>query len=39
MNRFTLVAALVAGSLPFTVGCATKNYVRNEDHSDDKQGQ
>ena len=30
MNRFTLVAALVAGSLPFTVGCATKNYVRNE---------
>ena len=30
MNRFTLVAALVAGSLPFSVGCATKNYVRNE---------
>ena len=30
MNRFTLIAALVAGSLPFTVGCATKNYVRNE---------
>jgi outer membrane protein OmpA-like peptidoglycan-associated protein len=30
MNRFTLVAALVAGSLPFTVGCATKKYVRNE---------
>src|ERR1017187_400800 len=24
------IAALVAGSLPFTVGCATKNYVRNE---------
>jgi OmpA-OmpF porin, OOP family len=30
MNRFTIVASLVAGSLPFTVGCATKNYVRNE---------
>jgi OOP family OmpA-OmpF porin len=30
MNRFTLIAALAAGSLPFTVGCATKNYVRNE---------
>jgi OOP family OmpA-OmpF porin len=30
MNRFTLVAALVAGSLPFTVGSATKNNVRNE---------
>ena len=30
MNRFTLLAALVAGSLPFTVGCATKKYVRNE---------
>jgi outer membrane protein OmpA-like peptidoglycan-associated protein len=30
MNRFTLVAALVAGSLSFTVGCATKKYVRNE---------
>ena len=30
MNRFTLVAALVAGSLPLTVGCATKKYVRNE---------
>ena len=29
MNRFTLVAALVAGSLPFTVSCATKTYVRN----------
>ena len=29
MNRFA-VLALVAGSLPFTVGCATKNYVRNE---------
>jgi outer membrane protein OmpA-like peptidoglycan-associated protein len=30
MNRFTALAVLVAGSLPFTVGCATKNYVRNE---------
>ena len=30
MNRFTLVAALVAGSLSFTVGCATKKYTRNE---------
>jgi outer membrane protein OmpA-like peptidoglycan-associated protein len=30
MNRFAVLAALVAGSLPFTVGCATKNYVRNE---------
>ncbi len=30
MTRFSLVAGLVAGSLPFTVGCATKNYVRNE---------
>ena len=30
MNRFTLLAVLVAGSLPFTVGCATKKYVRNE---------
>jgi OmpA-OmpF porin, OOP family len=30
MNQFTLVAALVACSLPFSVGCATKNYVRNE---------
>jgi outer membrane protein OmpA-like peptidoglycan-associated protein len=30
MNRFSLAAALVVCSLPFTVGCATKNYVRNE---------
>ena len=30
MNRFSLLAVLVAGSLPFTVGCATKKYVRNE---------
>jgi len=30
MNRFTALAVLVAGTLPFTVGCATKNYVRNQ---------
>jgi OmpA-OmpF porin, OOP family len=30
MNRFSVVAVLVVGSLPFTVGCATKKYVRNE---------
>jgi OOP family OmpA-OmpF porin len=30
MNRFSVLAVLVAGSLPFTVGCATKKYVRNE---------
>ena len=30
MNRFSIMAALVAVSLPFTVGCATKSYVRNE---------
>jgi OmpA-OmpF porin, OOP family len=30
MNRFSVLAVLVAGSLPFTVGCATKNYVRNQ---------
>ncbi len=30
MNRFSLLAALVAASLPFTVGCTTKNYVRSE---------
>jgi OOP family OmpA-OmpF porin len=29
MNRFSVLAALVAGSL-LTVGCATKNYVRNQ---------
>ena len=29
MNRISLVALMVAGSLPFTVGCATKKYVRN----------
>ena len=30
MNRFSVIAVLVAGSLPFTVGCATKNYVRSQ---------
>ena len=30
MNRFSAAAVLVAGSLPFTVGCATKNYVRTQ---------
>lgn len=30
MNRFSVLAVLVAGSLPLTVGCATKNYVRNQ---------
>jgi OmpA-OmpF porin, OOP family len=30
MNRFSALAALAAISLPFTVGCTTKNYVRNE---------
>jgi len=30
MNRFTAIAVLVAGTLPLTVGCATKNYVRNQ---------
>ena len=30
MNRFSVLAVLVAGSVPFTVGCATKNYVRNQ---------
>ena len=30
MNRYSVLAVLVAGSLPFTVGCATKKYVRNE---------
>ncbi len=30
MNRITLLAVLVAGSLPFSVGCASKKYVRNE---------
>ncbi len=30
MNRFSVMAVMVAGTLPFTVGCATKKYVRNE---------
>jgi outer membrane protein OmpA-like peptidoglycan-associated protein len=30
MNRFYLPAALVFASMPFTVGCATKSYVRNQ---------
>ncbi len=30
MNRFSALAVLVAASLPFTAGCASKNYVRNE---------
>jgi outer membrane protein OmpA-like peptidoglycan-associated protein len=29
MNRISLVALMVVGTLPFTVGCATKKYVRN----------
>jgi len=30
MNRFYALAILVAGTLPLSVGCASKNYVRNE---------
>jgi OmpA-OmpF porin, OOP family len=30
MDRFPILAGLVIGSLFFTVGCATKNYVRSE---------
>ncbi len=30
MNRFSVLAVLVASSLPFTVGCTTKSYVRNQ---------
>src|SRR5215472_9355372 len=30
MNRFSVIAVLVAGSLPLTVGCATKNYVKGQ---------
>jgi outer membrane protein OmpA-like peptidoglycan-associated protein len=30
MNRFVVAATLVAVSLPFSVGCASKKYVRNE---------
>jgi OmpA-OmpF porin, OOP family len=29
MNRLSILAVLLAGSL-LTVGCATKNYVRNQ---------
>lgn len=31
MNRISMVAVLIAGTMPFTVGCATKKYVRNQD--------
>jgi OmpA-OmpF porin, OOP family len=30
MNRYSVLAVLVAGSLPLTVGCSTKKYVRNQ---------
>ncbi len=30
MNRITVLAVLVAGSLPFALGCASKKYVRNQ---------
>jgi OmpA-OmpF porin, OOP family len=30
MNRISVVALLVAGTLPFSVGCASKKYVRNQ---------
>lgn len=30
MNRLSAVAVIVAGTLPFTVGCASKKYVRNQ---------
>jgi outer membrane protein OmpA-like peptidoglycan-associated protein len=30
MKPFSVLAGLVIGSLPFTVGCATKKYVRSE---------
>ncbi|MGH9523432.1 MAG: OmpA family protein [Terriglobales bacterium] len=30
MNRIAVVALTVATTLPFTVGCATKKYVRNQ---------
>jgi OOP family OmpA-OmpF porin len=30
MNRISMVAVLIAGTMPFTVGCATKKYTRNE---------
>ena len=36
MNRFSALAVLVAAAC-LTVGCATKNYVRNADHSGHQQ--
>ena len=30
MNRITLVAVVIAGTMPFTVGCATKKYSREQ---------
>jgi OmpA-OmpF porin, OOP family len=30
MNRLSIYALVLAASLPFSVGCATKKYVRNE---------
>lgn len=30
MNRISMVAVLIAGTMLFTVGCATKKYARNE---------
>jgi OmpA-OmpF porin, OOP family len=30
MNRYTALAVLISGTLPLTVGCATKKYVRNQ---------
>lgn len=30
MNRFSALLVLVAATLPLTVGCASKSYVRNE---------
>lgn len=30
MNRISMVAVLIAGTMPFMVGCATKKYTRNE---------
>ena len=30
MNRISMVAVLIAGVMPFTVGCATKKYTREQ---------
>jgi OmpA-OmpF porin, OOP family len=30
MNRFSVLTLLVVGSLPFSFGCASKSYVRNQ---------